>query len=168
MRAAGKCRIRLLVMDVDGTLTNGQIIVGQNGEIAKAFNVKDGLGISHELPKRDIIPAVITGRESMTVSRRCAELGIREVYQGVKDKMQALRLILHRYECDFSNVAYIGDDINDLDCMIEVRKNGGLVGAPCDATAAVLECADFVCVAGGGEGAVREFIEWVCRDECQA
>lgn len=157
-------RCRLLVMDVDGTLTDGRIIMGQSGEIAKAFNVKDGLGISSVLPKEGITPVIITGRESAIVARRCSELGIREVHQGVLDKAMALRSVLRQYGCDFGEVAYIGDDLNDLDCMIEVKRAGGLVGAPCDADMAVLECADFVCASCGGRGAVREFIDWICFD----
>lgn len=156
---------QLLVMDVDGTLTDGQIIIGRTGEVAKAFNVKDGLGISYYLPIRNIVPVIITGRESEIVSYRCNELGIREVFQGVSDKLEILNAVLQRYRLSFSNVAYIGDDINDIECMLEVKKSGGLVGAPCDADKLVIQCADYVCKAAGGRGAVREFIDWVCLDD---
>ena len=83
--------IKLLVMDVDGTLTDGHIYMGPDGEVMKAFDVKDGYGIAHILPRYGIIPVIITGRRSQIVERRCAELGITELYQGVGDKLERLK-----------------------------------------------------------------------------
>lgn len=144
-------------MDVDGTLTDGKIYMGNDGEIMKAFDVKDGCGIHDIAVPAGLIPVIITGRESKILENRCKELGITKLYQGVADKVQRLKAIVP----DFSEVAYIGDDINDLPCMKEVRGAGGIVGCPADAVKEVVDAATFVCTRKGGNGAVREFIEWI-------
>ncbi len=144
-------------MDIDGTLTDGKIYMGQNGEVMKAFSIKDGAGIHDILIPAGIIPVIITGRSSDIVLNRCKELGITEVYQGVKDKIKKLCEITK----DLQSVAYIGDDINDLPCMRPVKKAGGIIGCPADAVQKVKEISDYICQAKGGDGAVREFIEWV-------
>ena len=92
--------IKLFVMDVDGTLTDGKIYMGKKGEIMKAFDVKDGYGIAHILPKLGIVPAIITGRKSQIVANRAAELGITEVFQGVSDKPETLKRITEKYKCN--------------------------------------------------------------------
>ena len=149
--------IKYLVMDVDGTLTDGKIYMSPTGEAMKAFNIKDGCGIHDILIPSNIIPVIITGRKSKIVENRCEEIGIKEVHQGVKNKLQELLSITK----DLSSVAYIGDDINDLSVMEPVKAAGGLVGAPKDAVKAVLKIADFVADHNGGDGAVRDFIEWI-------
>lgn len=147
--------IRYLVMDVDGTLTDGRIYMGADGEVLKAFSVKDGCGITMLLPQAGIIPVIITSRSSRALERRCEELGITHLYQGVKDKVTALK----RITSDLSQVAYIGDDLNDIPCMCVVKEAGGVVACPSDAAAAVLKESDFISSHKGGEGAVRDFIE---------
>lgn len=149
--------IKYLVMDVDGTLTDGKIYMSDMGELFKAFNVKDGCGIHDIIIEKDIIPVIITGRKSDIVLKRCKELGISEVYQNVKNKMETLLAITK----NFSTIAYIGDDINDLPCMYAVKKAKGIVGCPKDAEEKVLKLADFVAGHNGGDGAVRDFIEWI-------
>ena len=149
--------IKYLVMDVDGTLTDGKIYMGQMGEVMKAFNIKDGAGIHDILIPAGIIPVVITGRSSDIVLKRCKELDITEVYQGVRDKISKLCEITE----NLNSVAYIGDDINDLLCMESVKKAGGFIGCPADAVSKVKELSDYICKAKGGEGAVREFIECI-------
>lgn len=149
--------IKYLVMDVDGTLTDGKIYMSNTGELCKAFNIKDGYGIHDILLPAGITPVIITGRRSDIVLKRCEELGIAEVYQGVGSKIEKLNEIT----CDLCTVAYIGDDINDLPCMIPVKEAGGKVGCPADAAKAVVKIADFVTEHNGGDGAVREFIEWI-------
>lgn len=156
--------IKYLIMDVDGTLTDGKIYMGHNGEVCKAFNIKDGCGIHDILPEHKIIPVIISGRTSKIIENRCRELGITELYQGIKDKVDALDGVLIKNGCNRSNVAYIGDDINDLSCMCAVKKAGGVVGCPADAAREVKELADFIGNKNGGDGAVREFIEWLCND----
>ncbi len=153
--------IKFLVMDVDGTLTDGKIYMGNQGEAMKAFDTKDGYGINVLLREKEIEPAIITGRESEIVLNRCKELHIKECYQGVTDKVKRLHQLIKEKECNLSNVAYIGDDENDLECMKLVQEGGGLVACPADAAPSVKELADFVCLHDGGTGAVREFIEFL-------
>lgn len=152
--------IKYLVMDVDGTLTDGKIYMGAHGEMMKAFNIKDGCGIHDIAIPGGIIPVIITGRTSEIVKKRCGELGIQQVYQGIKNKIEQLNSIAD----DLSQVAYIGDDINDLSCMIPVKEAGGVVGCPADAVERVKEILDFVALHNGGDGAVRDFIEWIIKE----
>lgn len=152
--------IKYLVMDVDGTLTDGKIYMGAHGEMMKAFNIKDGCGIHDIAIPGSIIPVIITGRTSEIVKKRCGELGIQQVYQGIKNKIEQLNSIAD----DLSQVAYIGDDINDLSCMIPVKEAGGVVGCPADAVERVKEISDFVALHNGGDGAVRDFIEWIIKE----
>lgn len=156
-----KKAIRLLVMDVDGTLTDGKIYMGPSGEAFKAFDIKDGYGVNEILPEAGITPAIITGRESEIVARRANELGVKELYQGRHDKLATFEGLIEKLGLARENVAYIGDDILDLVCM----RRSGLVGCPADACRQVIEAADYVCSAKGGEGAVREFIEWLIAAE---
>lgn len=151
-------KIKILVMDVDGTLTDGKIYIGLKGEMFKAFNVKDGLGIS-KLHSNNIIPTIITGRVSDILKRRTEELKIQELYQGEENKITKLKEMIERYKCSFSEVAYIGDDENDLECI----KACGFTGCPSDAVETVKERVDFICSSKGGDGSVREFIEVVLR-----
>lgn len=150
-------KIKYLVMDVDGTLTDGKIYQGNTGEIFKAFDVKDGYGIANILPDLGITPVIITGRTSDIVLSRASDLGIERVYQGVKDKKAVLNGITN----SFKTISIIGDDLNDLEMMKSVKECGGLVGAPADAVNEIKEIADFVSEKKGGDGAVREFIEWI-------
>lgn len=154
-------------MDVDGTLTDGKIYIGNNGECMKAFHVKDGFGIVHILPLYNIIPVVITARESDIVANRCKELGIHYLFQGVTDKLRQLdQMLKDKSEEDnekyrYSDCAYIGDDFLDIECMRKIKCAGGLVGCPSDAIAEVSKIANFKSIQKGGDGAVRNFIEWL-------
>ena len=150
-------KIQILVMDVDGTLTDSKIYTSANGELMKAFNVKDGYAIVHFLPELNIVPMIITGRSSDILLARCKELKITEVYQGVSNKIDKLKEICEQKNITFSQVAYIGDDLNDLECM----KVCGFKGCPVDAASEVVSVCDFVCTKKGGDGAVREFIEYI-------
>lgn len=149
--------IRMLVMDVDGTLTDGSLYISKDGECMKAFNTQDGYGIRNILPEKHIISAVITGRESDINVRRFEELQIDEVFQNQKDKTQALKVLVDKYGISYEEVAYIGDDINDLECM----KLCGLSACPADSVDKVKEYAGYICKRGGGAGAVREFIDYL-------
>ncbi len=149
-------KIKMLVMDVDGTLTDGKIYVGNNGEVFKAFNVKDGYRLI-DLEKYDIIPVIITGKKSEILAKRAAELKIEEVYQGVDDKLKVLEEVIDRYNLKCENVAYIGDDINDIECM----KTCYIKACPADAVHEVIRMVDYICKSNGGEGAVREFIDLI-------
>lgn len=149
-----KNKIKMLVMDVDGTLTDGKIYIGSKGEIFKAFSVKDGLRIK-EISKFGIMPVIITGRNSDIVAERAKELDITEIYQGVSDKSEVLKRVCENYGYDLSQVAYIGDDENDFECM----QLCGIKGCPNDADDKIKKICGFVSKYRGGEGAVREFID---------
>ena len=160
-----KQSIKLFVMDVDGTLTDGKIYIGNKGEIMKAFNSKDGYGIKDLLPRINggVTPIVITGRTSKIVEFRCQELAIKYLYQGEKDKTSKLLNILSELELNYNNVLYIGDDDNDLEVMRSIKYGGGLIGAPNDASNAVKMISDYICSLNGGNGAVRELIDWLAK-----
>ena len=149
-------KIKMLVMDVDGTLTDGKIYMGSDGEVFKAFDVKDGYAIAH-LHEAGIIPVIITGRKSKIVENRAKELNIKEVYQGISDKVEKLKEVAKSNGVLLEEVAYIGDDLNDLDCM----SICGLSACPNDAIDEVTSNVDFKCNKNGGYGAVREFIEYI-------
>ena len=151
--------VSLLVMDVDGTLTDGGIYIGQSGEVMKRFHVRDGYAIKHLLPQYGIQPAIITGRKSEIVTKRCEELGIALVMQGVDNKLEAYKKLKEMAGVLDDEVAYIGDDIND----VEVMKLVKYVGCPCDADSRVRTQADYVTNLCGGQGSVREFIEWLIK-----
>ena len=152
--------IRMLVMDVDGTLTDGKIYMSANGELMKAFNIKDGYAIAR-LKDYGITPVIITGRSSDIVKQRCSELGILELYQGIENKSYKLREVCNKFQLDLSQVAYIGDDLNDLSCM----KICGFSACPSDAMKQVRERANYICEAKGGYGAVREFIDYLIETQ---
>ena len=149
-------------MDVDGTLTDGKIYMSPTGEAMKAFNIKDGCGIHDVAIPAGIIPVVFTGRQSDIVTKRCSELGITQMYQGIINK-KSMILEVSNGEL-MGQVAYIGDDINDLDCMRTIKKEGGLIGCPADAVKKVKEIADYISPHKGGDGAVRDFIDWIVSD----
>ena len=152
--------IRFLVMDVDGTLTDGKIYMGPNGELAKAFNIKDGAGLSLVLPELGITPVIITARESSILENRCKELNITRLYQCVKNKLEKLREIVGE---DFCSVAYVGDDLPDVPCMEAVRKAGGAVLAPADAIPEIIALAEYVSGYKAGEGAIRDCINYLAQ-----
>ena len=147
-------KIKMLVMDVDGTLTDGTIYISPNGESMKAFNVKDGYGIV-QARKHGIIPVIITGRKSQIVEERAKELKITELYQGIDDKLIKLKEVASKYEVDGQKIAYIGDDLNDLECI----QYCGMTACPNDAMEEVKKAVKYVCKVDGGRGAVREFID---------
>lgn len=148
-------KIKMLVMDVDGTLTDGHIYIGNDGEIMKSFDVKDGYAIAHILPENNIIPVIITGRKSKIIENRAKELKITELHQGIIDKLSKLKEIIAKYELKTEQIAYIGDDLNDLECI----NFCGVTGCPNDAVEEVKKSVLYTCKQSGGNGAVREFIE---------
>lgn len=153
--------IKYLIMDVDGTLTDGKIYMGPMGEAMKAFSVKDGYVIDFILKPHGIVPIVITARTSAIVQNRCDELGIKEVYQGKLDKFATLKEIVG--EENICTCAYFGDDIIDLKCMLPVKNAGGITGCPSDAVQEIKAAADYICINKAGEGALREFSEWLIK-----
>ncbi|MCL2626626.1 MAG: HAD family hydrolase [Cystobacterineae bacterium] len=152
--------IRLFVFDVDGVLTDGHIVFNSEGEAIKLFNAKDGL-VLNALAALKIPTAAITGRTSPMVARRCEELGFLVVMQGEKKKGQALERLCREAAVAPSACAFMGDDLNDLPAL----RLAGLSACPADAALDVKEMADYVATLKGGEGAVRELIEWVLRGQ---
>lgn len=148
--------IRLLVLDVDGVLTDGGLRYGPKGETEKIFHVRDGFGIK-ALAAAGVTVAVISGRESAAVARRCAELGISEVQQGVADKAVALEVLLARLKIPARECACVGDDTPDVPLMTRV----GLAIAVADAHADARRAAQRRTRLGGGAGAVREVCDWL-------
>ncbi len=156
MERAG--RIKLLILDVDGVLTDGRIIMDNEGNELKAFHVRDGHGIKM-LQREGMNVALITGRQSGVVARRAAELGITEVHQGSKNKLDAYGKVLLRFGVTAEETAYVGDDIVDIPVMVRV----GLPAAVEDASEEAKEYALFVTRNRAGRGAVREVTDLLLR-----
>lgn len=149
-------RIKMILMDVDGTLTDGTLAVLPDGEEVKSYNVKDGLGI-FLAQLAGLKVGIITGKNSKGLEKRAERLKITELYQGVIDKRPVFEKILEKHQLKPQEVAYIGDDLGDL----EVMKCVGLAAAVGDAHRFVKKQAHFICKKEGGRGAFREFIDFV-------
>ena len=149
-------KIKLLAFDVDGVMTDGSITYDENGIEYKTFNAKDGHGLA-KMVKSGFLTAVITGRRNGTVDRRDEDLHFSEVFQGVKNKLPILEGIMEKYELDYSQVAYMGDDEPDIPILEKV----GLSACPADAVDKVRNICDFVSSKNGGRGAVRELCDLV-------
>ncbi len=150
--------IKFLVLDVDGTLTDGKIYVDDKDNSFKAFNVKDGFALVNWLKLGEEV-AILTGKKSNIVERRAKELGIKYIIQGSKNKKQDLKNLLKELNITFENVAYMGDDLNDLGVM----KSVGFSACPKDSVQEVLEITNFISSKNGGDGAVREFLEHIMK-----
>ena len=153
--------IKYLITDVDGTLTDGKIYIGQAGEVMKAFSVKDGYAINGILSCKGIKTIILTCRESAIVENRCNELGIKDIYQNCLNKKEALKKIICKN--DYANCAYFGDDIPDQECMVEIKNAGGVIGCPGNAAEEIKKICDYVCEKNAGDGALREFSEWIVK-----
>lgn len=151
---ARAAKIQLLIMDVDGVLSDGKVYYTNGGEEIKNFNIKDGLGIKL-LHQNHIKTAIITGRQSDIVARRAAELGITSVFQGKSNKRDAFQQLLEQHQLEPSQVAHVGDDLPDLPLM----QLAGLGIAVSDANWFVKHNADWTTPSAGGQGAVRDIAE---------
>ena len=151
-------RIKLLLLDVDGVLTDGGIIYNDNGAETKVFNAKDGLGI-RLLMEAGIHLGIVTGRRSNALYSRCKDLGINLIYDGVGNKIDVLDALLDQTGVSVEEIAFIGDDLPDLALM----KMIGLSIAVGDAHKTILDNADMVTSAKGGHGAVREACETILK-----
>ncbi len=149
-------KIKLIICDVDGVLTDGKIILGNNGEELKAFHVRDGLGINLA-QKQGIKFAIITGRISKIVEIRAKELNIIDVYQGIDDKLTVFKKIKKKYDLTESEIAYIGDDVND----IPILKKVGFAVTVADGVNEAKKYSDYITTRKGGQGAVREIIDFI-------
>lgn len=153
-------QIKLIIFDVDGVLTEGHIIFGQDGEALKAFHCQDGMGISLA-HKAGLKTAIITGRESQIVYRRASELKIGDIHQGATDKVTALYKLMEKHSLALEQIAYVGDDINDLPVMVQV----GLPCAVANAVSEVKAVARYISACSGGNGAVRDIIEYILKSQ---
>ena len=152
--------IELIVLDVDGTMTDSRITYSENGDEIKSFNVKDGLAIAswRKLGKQ---VAIITGRSSKIVARRAKELHIEHFHQGIHNKKEVLEALLEKLNLTMDNVAAIGDDLNDL----QMLKAANISFVPRDASAYVDKIASVILTKKGGDGAVREMVEYLIIKE---
>ena len=148
--------IRLFATDVDGVLTDAGMYYSESGDEWKKFNTRDGMGIKL-LQKAGLVTAIVTQERTRLVARRAEKLAIPELHQGVMDKLSVIRDMAARHGISLRQVAYIGDDVND----IEALKSVGLSAAPADGLPQVLEIVNYVCRQKGGEGAVRELAEMI-------
>lgn len=147
--------IQLLVLDVDGVLTDGKLYYTQEGEIQKVFHVKDGLGI--KLAAKYMTVAIISGNPSSIIERRAKDLGIKHFFIGISDKEKCIKSLMLELKLLKENVAFVGDDLNDL----VVRPFIVLFACPSDAHKSVIAQADLILDAKGGNGAVRELIDYI-------
>jgi 3-deoxy-D-manno-octulosonate 8-phosphate phosphatase (KDO 8-P phosphatase) len=147
-------RIKLLALDVDGTLSDGRLWFTTDGKEIKAFNVMDGLGMKL-LHENGVEVALITARDSPIVQQRARELGLRHVYQGSRDKLDSLQHLSRALSVKAEQIAYMGDDLPDL----PVLRSVGLAAAPSNAHPWIRERVHCVTPAGGGEGAVRQLCD---------
>ncbi|MEA3455745.1 MAG: HAD-IIIA family hydrolase [Campylobacterota bacterium] len=152
--------IELIVLDVDGTMTDSRITYSESGDEIKAFNVKDGLAIVSWMKLGKNV-AIITGRSSKIVERRARELRIEHFYQGCDDKLTQLKELVEKLDLTMENVAAIGDDLNDY----RMLEAAGISFVPRDASSYVDKIASVVLTRKGGSGAVREMIEYLVKKE---
>jgi len=149
-------RVKMIIMDVDGTLTDGTVLLLPDGEEVKSYNVLDGMGmlLAH---LAGIKTGIITGKISKPLAKRAKNLKVLELYQGILDKKKVMFEILRKHNLHREEIAYIGDDLGDLDVIKEV----GFAGAVSNAHAIIKEHSHYHCRLEGGKGAVREFIEFI-------
>lgn len=150
-------KIKLVLTDSDGVLTDTGVYYSAEGEVMKRFSIRDGMGVERLRNLLGIETGIITGEKSGSVTKRAEKLNIRYLYMGIKDKKALLQGILSELKIDKENIAYIGDDVNDLELLNEV----GLTATPCDGTDFVKNIVHYVCKNKGGNGAFREFAELI-------
>ncbi|CAN5794156.1 HAD-IIIA family hydrolase [soil metagenome] len=151
-------KIGTFIFDVDGVLTDGTLLAFANGEQARAFNIKDGYAIRHAI-RQGYRVAVISGKEEAGVRIRLESLDIKEIYLGVEDKLTVFDNYVYYHDIDPATIAYMGDDVPDLEVMLRC----GMAACPADAAIDILDISHYVATAEGGKGAVRELIETILK-----
>tara|TARA_A100001035_G_C27690689_1_gene457634 strand:+ start:41 stop:610 length:570 start_codon:yes stop_codon:yes gene_type:complete len=151
-------KIKLLILDVDGVLTDGYLIYDYKGNQLKRFCVKDGLGIRY-LQKAGINICIVTGGEENVIKNRAKDLDITHIFCGVRNKKEKVEILTREFDLKKENILYVGDDLNDL----TVRKSVGLLIAPNDASKNIKKFCDAILKNNGGYGAVRELAERLLR-----
>lgn len=153
--------IELIVLDVDGTLTDGKITYTNNGDEIKSFDVSDGLAIATWTKKFGKKAAIITGRTSLLVEKRANDLHIEHLHQGIHNKEEILQQILDKENLSWNQVAAIGDDLNDY----KMLKKAGLSFTPSNGSHYIKKIVNVVCENSGGNGAVREMLEYIFKED---
>ncbi len=153
--------IELIVLDVDGTLTDGKITYSNSGDEIKSFDVSDGLAIATWTKQFGKKAAIITGRTSKIVEKRAQDLKIEHLYQGIHNKDEVLQKILDDEGISWNQVAAIGDDLNDY----KMLKKAGLSFTPANGSSYIKEIVNVVCINSGGNGAVREMMEYIFKED---
>ncbi len=153
-------KIKCVAFDVDGVMTDGSLTFLEDGREIKTFNAKDGLGVVL-LNKANIITAIITARNNGTVRERAKMLNIKELFEGQKNKLEALAILKEKYSISDDEIAYMGDDLPDIPVIKQVK----LGACPNDASEHVKHVAKFISSKCGGRGAVREFCEFVLTSQ---
>ncbi len=153
-------KIKIIILDVDGVMTDGKIIYGSNGDDVKEFDVRDGHGIKLAV-RAGLDVAIITGRTSQIIARRAKELGIERVYEKALNKVEAFNDILKKGDYTAEETAYIGDDLPD----IPVMRRAGFSVAVNDAVEEVAEIADYIAENAGGCGAIREILDIILKTQ---
>lgn len=153
-------KITTIFLDIDGTLTDGKVYLDNVENEFKSFDVKDGLMVVSTIELGyDII--IMTGRESQVVARRAEELGIKELYQGIRNKKEAVEKLMEEKEFSYENLAYLGDDLNDF----AVMDKCAFAACPADAAAEIKEISDYISEYKGGNGAVREILTYILKEK---
>lgn len=155
-------QIRLFATDVDGVLTDAGMYYSESGDEWKKFNTRDGMGIKL-LQRAGLITAIVTQERTRLVARRAEKLAIPELHQGVMDKLSVIRDMAERHGISLRQIAYIGDDVNDLEAL----KAVGFSATPADGLPQVREVVDYICRLKGGEGAVRELADMILEAQGQ-
>jgi len=154
-------RIRLVLADCDGVLTDSGVFYGASGEELKRFSIRDGMGVER-LRQAGLESGIVSGEVTPSILRRAEKLGLPHVLLGVKDKRTAVESLCKRLGFGLEAVAYIGDDVNDVQ-LLEALAGRGLTAAPCDALPEVAARVHHLCRVPGGSGALRDFAEWLLK-----
>lgn len=149
--------IKWLITDCDGVLTDNGVYYSERGEEMKRFSIRDGMGVERLRKLTSIDVAIVTGEDTMPLKKRAEKLKITELHTGIKNKLQVLEKFLEQKNISWDNIAYIGDDYNDYEVMVRV----GLSACPADAMGEIKKNSNYLCVTNGGQGAFREFAEWL-------
>ena len=152
-------RLRLVLTDSDGVLTDTGVYYSERGEEMKRFSIRDGMGVER-LRNAGVETGIVTGERSPSVLRRAEKLGLRHVLLGVEDKLGAVQALCGQEGLTLDQVGFIGDDVNDLE-VLTVLSAHGLTASPADALPSVMQTVIHVCSAPGGHGAFRDFAEWI-------
>lgn len=151
-------QIRAIVLDIDGVCTDNTILVTDHGEFLRSMNVKDGLAIKKAI-QAGFQMAVISGGRSIGTQKRFQLLGIQEIYLGIEHKMQVLESLLEKWNLSLPQIAYMGDDLTD----VEILQKVGLASCPQDAVPEVLKCCQYISPLDGGKACVRDLIEKILQ-----